>query len=160
MSSAIDRLPLAEPTPSFTAPLAPTPTGEVPTNVHQALCWFPNHRSTGLAVTDSLAEAALRNNAQLQPEPVTAVRIKIRTDGAGVRFAKRPDDSGGWELCFTSLDPWLCDIVEQHGVDGVTRWHVSLAPGCAVEWTGSWEERPVIEGLWIGAPWLRVNLVP
>lgn len=160
MSSAVDRLPVAEAAPSCTAPATPEPSDPAVTKLHQALCWFPNHRSSGLEVTEALAETALRNNAQLPPEPVTAVRIKIRTDGAGVRFAKRLLSDGRWELCFASLDPWLCDIVEQLGPDGVSRWHVSVAPGSAIAWNGTWDDRPVIEGFWIGAPWLRVELVP
>lgn len=162
MSSAIDRLPEAEPPYPSPAPDRPETRPGVSTNLHQTLCWYPTYRSTGLELTESLAEAALRNNSQLPEEQQTAVRLKIRTDGAGIRFVKRLDEAGRWELCFTGIDPWLADIVEQvEPDDGAHHWHVTVAnAGFAVAWTGTWDDLPAVPGLWIAKPWARVSLIP
>lgn len=158
MSSAIDQL-LEAPGP--TDPAAPAAPGAVPfeavrtTTVHQALCWFPVHRCTGRTLTEELAAAALAHNRTIPPEPPTAVRLKIRTDGAGVRYAKCRTEGGAWELCFASLDPWLCDIVE-HRTDTETFWEVTVPSAeLVLRWTGEWDDHPDVTGLWLGRPWLR-----
>lgn len=161
MSSAIDELPEA-PGATDTSHL----TGAVPvlfeqvqvTNVHQALSWYPVYRGTGLRLTEALAATAAAHNRTIPPEAPTAVRLKIRTDGAGVRFAKRRDEAGQWELCFTSLDPWLSDIVEHQTAEG-SYWQLTVpSVDIVLTWTGTWDDHPDVTGLWLGNPWLRNSL--
>jgi len=161
--TAIDLLSEAPGPPRFDdAPHGPdAPDGIRATTVHQALSFFPVYRPTGRRLTEDLAELALAHNRTLPDEAPTAVRLKIRTDGAGVRLAKCRNVAGEWELCFASLDPWLADIVEHQPLDpdGPSHWHVTVAnTDIVLTWVGGWDDRPDVEGLWLGKPWLRTTL--